>query len=87
LNLVELFLSHVKARPDAAAIITPQGRVVTYAELARVSAARAHAYECSGIKSGDVVLIARGVSVELYETLLAIFRLGAVAMFRNRRPG
>jgi acyl-coenzyme A synthetase/AMP-(fatty) acid ligase len=87
LNLVELFLSHVKARPDAAAIITPQGRVVTYAELARVSAARAHAYECSGIKSGDVVLIARGVSVELYETLLAIFRLGAVAMFPEPAAG
>ncbi len=87
LNLVELFLSHVTARPDAAAIITPNGRVVTYRQLARASAARAHAYECSGIKAGDIVLIARGVSVELYEILLAVFRLGAVAMFPEPAAG
>jgi acyl-coenzyme A synthetase/AMP-(fatty) acid ligase len=87
LNLVELFLRQVEARPDAAAIITPQGRVVSYAELAKASAARAHVYECSGIKAGDVVLIARGVSVELYESLLAVFRLGAVAMFPEPAAG
>jgi acyl-coenzyme A synthetase/AMP-(fatty) acid ligase len=87
LNLVELFLEHAKARPDAAAIVTPKGRVVTYAALAKTSAARAHAYECSGIKPGDIVLIARGVSIELYETLLAIFRLGAVAMFPEPAAG
>ncbi len=33
------------------------------------------------------MLIARGVSVELYETLLAIFRLGAVAMFPEPAAG
>ena len=68
-------------------MIAPNGRVVTYAELAQASAARAHAYECSGIAAGDVVLIARGVSVELYETLLAVFRLGAVAMFPEPAAG
>ena len=87
MNLVEAFLEQVEARPDAAAIITPAGRIVTYAQLARASAARAHAYECSGIDAGDVVLIARGVSVELYETLLAVFRLGAVAMFPEPAAG
>lgn len=87
LNLIESFLAQVAARPDAAAIITPKGRVVTYAELARASDARAHAYECSGIEAGDVILIARGVSVELYETLLAVFRLGAVAMFPEPAAG
>lgn len=87
MNLIESFLAQVAVRPDAAAIVTPKGRVVTYAELARTSDARAHAYECSGIEAGDVILIARGVSVELYETLLAVFRLGAVAMFPEPAAG
>ncbi len=87
LNLVELFLIQVEARPDAAAIVTSAGRVVTYAELARGSAARALVYQRAGIGAGDVVLIARGVSVELYETLLAVFRLGAVAMFPEPAAG
>jgi acyl-coenzyme A synthetase/AMP-(fatty) acid ligase len=85
-NLVELF-KQVDARPDAAAIITPQGRVVSYRELARASAARAQIYQRSGVGAGDTVLIARGVSVELYETLLAVFRLGAVAMFPEPAAG
>lgn len=87
MNLVEAFLRQVEARPDAIAIITGQGRAVTYAELEKASAQRAHTYECSGIVAGDVVLIARGVSIELYETLLAVFRLGAVAMFPEPAAG
>ena len=87
MNLVEAFLAQVEARPDAAAIIAPYGRVVSYAELARASNTRARAYQRAGIGTGDVVLIARGVSVELYETLLAVFRLGAVAMFPEPAAG
>ena len=87
MNLVEAFLAQVEARPDAAAIIAPDGRVTTYAELARVSNTRARAWARAGIGAGDVVLIARGVSVELYETLLAVFRLGAVAMFPEPAAG
>lgn len=87
LNLIETFLAQVAARPEAAAIIMPDGRVVSYADLSRASAARAAAYARAGIGAGDVVLIARGVSVELYETLLAVFRLGAVAMFPEPAAG
>lgn len=87
MNLVETFLQQVAARPDAPAIITPEGRVVSYAELARASAVRASAWRHAGIGAGDVVLIARGVSVELYETLLAVFQLGAVAMFPEPAAG
>ena len=87
LNLIETFLAQVEARPEAAAIIMPDGRVVSYAELSRASVARAAAYARAGVGAGDVVLIARGVSVELYETLLAVFRLGAVAMFPEPAAG
>lgn len=87
MNLVETFLAQAEARPDAAAIIAADGRVTTYAALARASAVRASAYAHAGVGAGDVVLIARGVSVELYETLLAVFRLGAVAMFPEPAAG
>ena len=87
MNLIETFLAQVEARPEAAAIVMPDGRVVSYAELSRASVARAAAYARAGVGAGDVVLIARGVSVELYETLLAVFRLGAVAMFPEPAAG
>ncbi len=87
MNLIEAFLAQVATRPDAAAIIAPDGRVVSYAELAVASNARARGWASAGIGAGDVVLIARGVSVELYETLLAVFRLGAVAMFPEPAAG
>lgn len=87
MNLIETFLAQAAARPDAAAIVTPKGRVVSYADLSRASAIRASAYRHAGIGPGDVVLIARGVSVELYETLLAVFRLGAVVMFPEPAAG
>jgi acyl-CoA synthetase (AMP-forming)/AMP-acid ligase II len=68
-------------------VITPRGRRVTYAEIERLSAIRAVAFRAAGIGPGDVVLIARGVSPDLYIALLAIFRLGAVAMFPEPAAG
>jgi acyl-CoA synthetase (AMP-forming)/AMP-acid ligase II len=52
-----------------------------------LSAIRARAFRAAGIGPGDVVLIARGVSPDLYIALLAIFRLGAVAMFPEPAAG
>ena len=87
MNLIEAFLEQVAARPDAPAIITAKGEIHTYAQLSQRSAARAWAMAATGIGPGDTVLVARGVSPELYETLLAIFRLGAVAMFPEPAAG
>ncbi len=87
MTLIEAFLAQVAARPDAPAIVTPTGEAHTFAQLARRSSARARAMQGAGIGQGDIVLIARGVSVELYEILLAIFRLGAVAMFPEPSAG
>ncbi len=86
-NLVAAFLDHAERRPDHAALIDGRGRVTTYAVLARMSAERAKAFRRAGIGAGDVVLVARGVSPELYATLLALFRLGAVAMFPEPAAG
>jgi acyl-coenzyme A synthetase/AMP-(fatty) acid ligase len=86
-NLVEAFLAHAEARPDAPALITPDGRSWSYARLAQASASLARAYGAAGIGQGDIVLIARGVSPGLYATLLALFRLGAVACFPEPAAG
>ena len=87
MNLVEAFLGHAESRPGALALITPTGRTISYGDMARVSAARARAFANAGIGQGDVVLIARGVSPDLYAALLAVFRLGAVAMFPEPARG
>ncbi|MES2859987.1 MAG: AMP-binding protein [Pseudomonadota bacterium] len=86
-NLVVDFLDHVERRPDQAALIDGQGRVTSFSALARMSADRANAFRAAGIGMGDVILVARGVSPELYATLLALFRLGAVAMFPEPAAG
>jgi acyl-CoA synthetase (AMP-forming)/AMP-acid ligase II len=85
--LVQAFLDHAEARPDQAALIDGRGRSVSYGELARMSAARASAFARSGVEPGAVVLVARGVSAELYAGLLALFRLGAVALFPEPAAG
>src|SRR5262249_36682637 len=86
-SLVDVFLARVEERPEAAAIIDARGRTIRYADLAREAAARAAAYASQGIGLGDVVLLARGVSPALYADLLALFRLGAVALFPEPAAG
>ena len=86
-QLLEDFLGHVAARPDVPALIDGRGRVTSYAGLAAMSAERALAFRRAGVGRGDVILVARGVSPELYASLLALFRLGAVAMFPEPAAG
>ena len=86
-RLLEDFLVHVERRPEAAALIDGRGRITSYAELAKMSARRAAAFRSAGVGRGDVVLVARAVSLELYVALLALFRLGAVAMFPEPAAG
>ena len=86
-QLLEDFLGHVSDRPDVPALIDGRGRITSYAMLAAMSAKRALAFRRAGVGRGDVVLVARGVSPELYASLLALFRLGAVAMFPEPAAG
>ncbi len=80
-------MTQVEAWSDAPALIGPNGNTISYADLARNSAARAKDMHERGVGVGDVVLIARGVSPALYETLLAVFRLGATALFPEPAAG
>jgi olefin beta-lactone synthetase len=89
-NLAELLIEQVRARPNVPAIIESYGfrtRACTFAELDTRSRHAATLLHEAEIKPGDYVLIFQPMSVELYEALLAVFRLGAVAMFLDPGAG
>ena len=90
MNIATLLQSQANARADACAIIdTYRGRErrKTFADLeADAAGAAALLYE-HGVGKGDRVLVFQPMSYELYAALLAIFRLGAVAMFVDPSAG
>lgn len=64
-------------RPDRAAIVF-EGRTVTYAELADLSARVAGWLAAAGVRPGDRVAVFLGNSPQFTISMLAILRLGAV---------
>lgn len=90
MNLCEILQEHARARPTLAAIIDHRGgrdRVTTFAELDRAVAQTATLLWQQGLRPGDAVLVLHPMSAELYTALLAIFRLGMVAMFLDPSAG
>ena len=82
-NVVELFLAQAKARPGAIALIDRHGgedRMTTFAELEDQSARIATLLAQRGIGRGSPVLLFHPPTAELYAVIIAIFRLGAIAM-------
>lgn len=81
MNLVDAFLARASSCAGRVAIIDGRGRSIRYGELAARSAALAGAWRAAGLRRGDRVLLAMGVGIELYVSLAALWRLGAVAVF------
>jgi acyl-CoA synthetase (AMP-forming)/AMP-acid ligase II len=82
MNLMELFDKNVKDHPNIPALsMSSRNQTWTYQELSsKVNQATAY-FRNLGIQKGDGVLILVPMSFELYTTLLALFKLGAVAVF------
>ncbi|MDJ0780207.1 MAG: AMP-binding protein, partial [Gammaproteobacteria bacterium] len=81
MNLFSLFKRQVDLRPDAAALIdVGSNRRWTFAEIERASRDMAARLTETGLERGDGVLLFLPMSVRLYVTLLACFRLGLVAI-------
>ncbi len=90
MNLVTLLAEQARVRPEAAALIEGTGsarHVASYAELEWRSALGARRLRTAGVTAGQPVLIFQPMSVELYVALVAVFRLGAVAMFLDPSAG
>ncbi len=90
MNIAELFQTRAAEHPDGEAIIAFRKRGVraeSMAGLERASTAYAEKLRAAGLQPGDAVLVFYPMSVELYVALLAIFRLGLVAMFIDPSAG
>ncbi|MCH2198580.1 MAG: AMP-binding protein [Flavobacteriales bacterium] len=80
LNIVSLFFAEAKAHPDRLAIADVR-ETITYHELASRVRARAAQFKAKGIQSGDRVLVFVPMSIGLYIDSLALFTMGATAVF------
>jgi olefin beta-lactone synthetase len=72
--------------PDQLAIISDR-QSITFAQLEAAASRAAMLLRQSGLNQGDVALIFQPMSVDLYVALLALWRLGMVAMFVDPSAG
>ena len=82
-NVATLFAERAAAMRDAIAIVDRhrgRDRATTFGELEDQGARTAALLRRKGLGRGDVVLLGHPPGLELYTTLLAILRIGAVAM-------
>ena len=80
MNISELFISAAQAYPNKVAIIDPKGSI-TYAELEKEVKETAAYFQKKGIKQGDRVLVFVPMGIDLYRIVLALFYIGATAVF------
>lgn len=78
----------VRERPGAPALVDDRaGRVLTFAELDNEVGRAAAWLQSLGLRRGQAVLVFVPMSADLYVALLALFRLGAVALFLDPSAG
>ncbi|HEY0008527.1 MAG TPA: AMP-binding protein, partial [Tepidisphaeraceae bacterium] len=91
MNVTHLLLRQAAERPNTLAILerAPRrgGRSETFASLQVASAHAAARFQADGVRAGDAVLVFVPMSADLYVILIALFRLGAVAMFLDPSAG
>ena len=90
MNVCEVLRGWAGTSPDAPAIIDVRrgrARSVSFAELERASAQAAGVLRAAGLHPGDGVLVLLPMCAELYVALLAVFRLGMVALILDPSAG
>ncbi|MDQ3109434.1 MAG: AMP-binding protein [Bacteroidota bacterium] len=80
-NVSELFFAAAEKWPAKPALIGADDRVLTFGELAEQVNDTAAYYRSKGIGKGDRVLLFVPMGIPLYRCILALFRIGAVAIF------
>lgn len=80
-NVLSPFLKQAAAQPNKLAIIDGDNRQISYGELDKKSQALATYFSRAGLQSGHRVLLALSVTLDLYVTIAALWRLGAVIVF------
>lgn len=79
-NVVDLFHDAARSTPGKPAIIY-RDRVTTFGDLENAVNETAAHFLARGIRKGDRVLVFVPMSDDLYRIVLALFRIGAVAVF------
>lgn len=79
-NITQLFFESAKQYPDHISIIEKNKRI-TFADLAKEVNETSAFFLEKGIKKGDRVLVFVPMSIDLYRIVLAIFNIGATAVF------
>jgi acyl-CoA synthetase (AMP-forming)/AMP-acid ligase II len=89
-NVAELFAVTVARRPDATALVQGVGaarREISFAALDAWSQEIAATLQADAVSRGEAVLFFAAPSIELYASVIAVLRLGAVAMFIEPSAG
>ena len=90
MNIAEVLLQRAAELGDESAIIDihdSHDRSYSFRELESATASVADRLRAANLKPGDGVLLLHPVSVELYLVLIALFRLGCVAIFLDPSAG
>lgn len=87
MSLLDRFLDQAAAHPDRTAIIGADDVSISYGDLARRSARLAGTLARRGIGRDDRVLVAVWPGIDLYTSLAAVWRRGAVAVFPEPAAG
>ena len=81
------FAAQVAQAPERAALLTGSGEAVSYEALDRWGAHLAAQYWDAGVRPGTRVVVALGMSPALYAVLIALWRVGAAAVFPEPSAG
>jgi acyl-CoA synthetase (AMP-forming)/AMP-acid ligase II len=88
MTIGELLTEQARARPQALALVDDrEGRTLSFAGLADEVGHAAAWWQSHGLRRGQAVLVFVPMSADLYVALLALFRLGAVALFLDPSAG
>lgn len=90
MNIARILGEQAEGRGDAPAIIDVRGgrhRIMSFRALEAAATRFAVQISRAGVDAGDSVLILYPMAAELYAFLIALFRIGAVAMFLDPSAG
>lgn len=85
-NVLQPFLEQVRRQPERVAILAGE-EAISYEALWQQARQTASYFQAKGIGPGDRVLLFVPVSIDLYRIVIALFQLGAVAVFLDEWAG
>ena len=86
MNIAAILEEQALARGDASALVDPRG-TITFAELNAAAAAAAARFQAAGVGAGMRALVLCPMSIALYTTLVALFRMRVTAVFVDPSAG